>query len=196
MLNKFIRAISYQTIGSIALLTTVACSQDPLSSEQATATSSLNDQWETTCLLNPQSEQDSEVGYFRETLSISTFTSSQTIEYFQDPSCAIPVTAEQVANQDQTFFLRKQTQQFAVGYPSGSTMTDLGEGFFLNLQVVAVSIDDRVLSETELQSQAIEMQDLLALFVITDSDQLHIASSAEQRPTTVPNDFFYNRASE
>jgi len=168
-----------------------------LTNEAQDAVSALNDTWETDCLVNPtlNVDPDEPIGYFRETLRITTFTGTQTIEYFQDAACTVPVTESQVANENETLFLQNQSQVFSVSYPPGETETDLGTGFFLDLQEISVSIDDTELSEDELEEQDITLDDLLGLFVITESETLHLStSSTDERPTTVPLDFFYTRS--
>ena len=187
----------------IAALTPIvisACSERPeeVSEELKTTSNLLDGTWITACLQNPSpvTDPDAPTGYFRETLEFFSLNAMQTLEYFQDADCNVAVTAEQVANLDETLFLLKQSQQFSLEYPAGTTITDLGEASFLNLQVESVSIDDVVQSEEQLQQNGIELNSLLGLFIVTESERLHLSTSVAERPVTVPLDFFFERVIE
>ena len=86
-----------------------ACSERPEEvPEELKATSNLLDgTWITTCMQNPQpvTDPDTPIGYFRQTLEFFSLNAIQTVEYFQDADCNVAVTAEQVANLDETLFL-------------------------------------------------------------------------------------------
>lgn len=173
-----------------------ACGSSPIPDEFVKVTTLLNDKWDAGCLENPRTDPEAPIGYVRETLEFSSLSVTQTFEYFQDANCTLHVTADQVANDDETFFLRKQTQQMSVEHQTGKTLTDLGEAYHLDLQVVAVSIDDVVQSDEQLAQLGIGLNKLLGLFIVTDSDRLHINAAVETRPDTVPLEYFYERSDD
>ncbi len=156
----------------------------------------LTDQWETACLSHDllQADENGETGYFRETLLIETSVATQTINYFQDADCSIPVTPNQVSSEDETFFLQSQTTTLAVNYPDGTTATTLGVANYIDLSQIAVAIDNATLTEQQLTDRQIELQELLGIFVITESDRLHLAATNDgSRADTLPLSFFYTR---
>ena len=198
-MNKFKKFIA---VAPLAILLTVAsgCSDRPAPDENAKAIALLNDTWDSGCHENPRPVDDpnSPVGYFRETLFIDGSSATQTIEYFDDPNCSVPVTSQQVVDQnDDTFFLSIQSQDLIVDYPEGSTITALGEARFIDLQVDSVAINNATLTEAELVDAGIELSQLLGLFIVTESDRLHLGTTnSDNRPITVPLDFSYERLAE
>lgn len=189
-------------LGLVVLLPIVfgACSERPaeLPADLQAASGLLNGKWSTACLQNPQqvADPDTPIGYVRETLEFLSLTATQTLEYFQDPNCVVATTAGQVANQNETFFLLKQSQLLSLDYPTGKTSTALGEASFLNLQVESVSIDDVLQTDEQLRQKGITLPTLLGLFIVTESDRLHLATAVETRPVNVPLDSFYERTTE
>ncbi len=198
-MNKFKK---FTAVAPLAILLTVAsgCSDRPAPDENAKAIALLNDTWDSGCHENPRPVDDpnSPVGYFRETLFIDGSSATQTIEYFDDPNCSVPVTSQQVVDQnDDTFFLSIQSQDLIVDYPEGSTITALGEARFIDLQVDSVAINNATLTEAELVDAGIELSQLLGLFIVTESDRLHLGTTnSDNRPITVPLDFSYERLAE
>lgn len=197
---------------AILLLCANTCSVKTPPDERTEALDLLNDEWDAGCRENPTVETDvtSVTGYFRETLLIDGFNATQTFEYFQDAGCTVPVTPDQVANDEETFFLTRQSQEMSVSYPFGATTTDLGEAQHINLQVLSVAVDGVTLTEEELVEKNISLVSLLGIFIITESDRLHIGSKTQpesealiidksaisSRPVSVPLDYFYTRKVE
>ena len=194
--NKFI------TVTPLAILLTLAggCSDRPATDEVAKTTTLFNDTWDSGCHENPRPVDDpnSPVGYFRETLLIDDTNATQTIEYFDDANCSMPVTSQQVVDQnDDTFFLTIQSQELTVDYPTGTTITVLGEAQHIDLQVESVAINNVTLTETELEEAGIELSSMLGILIVTESDRLHLgATTSDSRPVTVPLDFSYERLAE
>ena len=194
--NKFI------AVAPLAILLAIAsgCSDRTVTDEVAKANTLFNDTWDSGCHENPRPVDDpnSPVGYFRETLLIDGTSATQTIEYFDDANCSVPVTSQQVVDQnDDTFFLIIQSQDLAVSYPVGTTLTELGEAQHIDLQVESVAINNITLTETELQDAGIELSRMLGIIIVTQSDRLHLGSTtSDLRPATVPLDFSYERLAE
>jgi len=194
---------------AILFLCANTCSVKTPPDERTEALNLLNDEWDAGCRENPTVETDttSVIGYYRETLLIDGFNATQTFEYFQDSGCTVPVTPDQVANDEETFFLTRQSQELSVSYPHGATTTELGEAYHINMQVLSVAVDGVTLTEEELLEKDINLVSLLGIFVITESDRLHIGSKTEtesdafgidtsatsSRPASVPLDYFYIR---
>lgn len=193
---KPIAKSSIKSILATALLLFIsACDDAPLPQEYLTALEQINGTWDAGCQENPRmaTDPDSPVGYFRETLTVRRYSATQTFEYYLDANCTVPVNDNQVANTDETVFLQKQTQRMAVGYPQGTTSTAIGPAFHINLQVISVAVDDVVLTEEQLQEQRIELVDLEGIYIVTESDRLHLGTATDNRPDTVPLDYFYQR---
>ena len=164
----------------LAILITVAsgCSDGPEPGNRPVAL--LNATWDRGCHENPRpvDDPDSPLGFFRETLIIDDFSALQTIEYFDDANCSVPVTAQQVVDQDDdTFFLTSQSQVLSLSFPLGTTTTALGQARHIDLQPLSVSINDVPLTEAEREEAGIELSRQLGIYIVTDSDRLHLGST-------------------
>jgi len=184
-------------VAPLAILLTVvsACSDGPEPGNRPIAL--LNDTWDSGCHENPRPIDDpnSPLGFFRETLIIDDFSATQTIEYFNDANCRVPVSDQRVIDQnDDTFFLSSQSQVFTVSFPLGTTTTALGQARHIDFQVESVAINNVTLTEAELKEANIKLGQMLGIYIVTDSERLHLGSTTStQRPFRIPLDFFYER---
>jgi len=192
----------FAAIAPMAILLTVAngCSDNPVPDENTKAVALLSDTWDSGCHENPRPEDDpnSPLGFFRETLLIDGFSATQTIEYFDDANCRVPVSSQQVVDQnDDTFFLSVQSQELIVSYPLGTTTTALGQARHIDFQVQSVAINNTTLTETELEEAGIELSEILGIYIVTESERLHLGTTTlNSRPTTIPLDFSYERLAD
>ena len=187
----------FKFIAPLAILITVAsgCSDGPEPGNRPDAL--LNATWDSGCHENPRPVDDpnSPLGFFRETLLIDDFSATQTIEYFDDANCSVPVTDQRVVDQDDdTFFLSSQSQELSLSFPLGTTTTALGQARHIDLLTESVAINGVTLTEAERKEAGIELTQQLGIYIVTDSERLHLGSTTlDQRPTRIPLDFFYER---
>lgn len=191
------KSLSKAVSTTILLLAVSACSDDDAPEEQLSAIDRLTGLWTAQCAENPQADtiEPQDIGYFKETLLVDGNRATQTWEYFEDPECSLPVTPGQVSNLESTIFIQKQSLEMAIAFPFGTTETDLGAAQHVTFTELSVAIDGETLSDSELEDQAIVLGEQLGIFIITDSDQLHLGAAAEGgRPGTVPMDRYYIRS--
>ena len=184
---------------TILLLAASACSDDDAPEEQLSAIDRLTGLWTAQCAENPQADtiEPQDIGYFKETLLVDGNRATQTWEYFEDPECSLPVTSDQVSNLESTIFIQNQSLEMAIAFPFGTTETELGAAQHVTFTELSVAIDGETLSDDELEDQAIVLGEQLGIFIVTDSDQLHLAAAVEGgRPGTVPMDRYYIRSAD
>ena len=184
----------------LTILLTVAsgCSDGPEPGNRPIAL--LNDTWDSGCHENPRpvDDPDSPLGFFRETLLIDDFSATQTTRYFDDANCSVPVTSEQVTDQDDDMlFLTSQSQELSLSFPLGTSTTALGQARHIDMQTLSVAINGVTLTEAELEEAGIELSLQLGIYIVTDSQRLHLGSTtSDERPFRIPLDFFYERSAE
>ena len=94
-------------------------------------------------------------------------------------------------------FLQQQTLISAITFPEGTTETDLGTAQSVDFEELSVLIDNVELNQEQLDDRDVVLNTILGVFIVTDSDRLHIGFGSEtERPASVPLDFSYTRALE
>jgi len=179
------------------------CSDDIEPAEKTQAVAAIANFWEAPCEENPQVEtiENQDIGYFKETLLIEgeainqNYTATQTLDYFEDPECNIPVSEVRVESVAGDFSLQQQILEMSVRFPIGQTITDLGAAQHVNFTELAVLINGELLSDEELMERGIELGTQIGIFIITDSGQLHLSTNSDgTRPNTVPNRYYIRTA--
>ena len=204
-MKRSIKAIAYTPI---ILLGTTYCTSGNESPELRAAKTLLAGQWEATCQQNQifatdvieddsLTEEEQDIGYFKETLLIDGNLATQTFDYFEDPECNIAVSDLRVSTIDGEVFLQQQSLDMSIGFPFGTTETALGSAKHINFTELSVALDGATLSDEELEQRGIVLGEQIGLFVVTESDHLHLGVSTEgPRPTTVPDSYYIRSANQ
>jgi len=199
----------------------------PITQPFATQLDTLEDRWQSDCIENNSTTEDTigENGFYNETLEFVGSTLTQTYTYYQDANCSFPVenqlvTDEEAVNTNPTnnedpfveidppateeeqpaeedTFVASISRIMDATIADGSTPTDLGRAYHIDLNTTSIAINDEPLTDEQLLDFGIEvdpdpeatvLEAFIGIFLISNSDQLHLALIQKADPAIVGNE--------